>query len=396
MPESINLQSTTLLWPLALLLAWVGGELGYRWLSLPRITSYALIGFLLAQTQYGFLPNPSGSPIALLADYAFALILFELGYRINLGWLRANPWLGVTSMVESIVTFAAVFAIARLFELDLAPALLLAALAMATSPAAILRVANELHGSGQVTERSLHLSALSCLLTVIAFKVIAGYWVLSSAGSFFQAIWASVVVVLVSAGLGALFGVLFAGLLRLIDNPGNAATIVFALAVLLLTTLTHQFKFSPLLAAIAFGLVARHRRVVLTQAQRNFGVLGDLLTVLLFVFVAATLDWREVMVGVQLALAIVAVRLLSKIAVSTAFARLSGVTWHKGFLTGLALTPQSVFIILLLEQSRHLDIGWIADMAGLAALILILEIVGPLATRWALLRAGEAQPARRG
>ena len=396
MPVSIDLLTIDILWPLALLLAWVGGEFGYRWLGLPRISSYGITGFLLAQTQFGFLPNPSGGPIASLADFAFALILFELGYRINLRWLRTNPWLGVTSLVESVATFVAVFAVARLFGAELAPSLLLAALAMATSPAAILRVANELHGAGQVTERSLHLSALNCLLTVVVFKVIAGYWVLSSAGSFFQAIWSSLVVVVVSAGLGALFGVVVAGLLRQTENPGNAATIVFALAVLLLTTLTTTFKFSPLLAAIAFGLVARHRRAVLTQAQRNFGVLGDLLTVLLFVFVAATLDWRQVAVGIELALAVVAVRLLSKTAATTVFARLSGISWRKGFLTGLALTPQSVFVILLLEQSRHLGIGWVSNMAELAALVLLLEIIGPLVTRWALLRAGEAHPARRG
>jgi Kef-type K+ transport system membrane component KefB len=393
---SIDLLPSDVLWPLGLLLAWLAGEIGYRWLGLPRISSYGIAGFLLAQTQFGFLPDPSGGPVAVLADFALALILFELGYRINLRWLRINPWLGVTSIVESVATFAAVFAVARLFGVELAPALLLAALAMATSPAAILRVANEMNSSGQVTERSLHLSAMSCLLTVVAFKAIAGYWILASAGSLFQAIWSSVVVVAVSIGLGALFGVLVAALLRQTDNKDNTATIVFALAVLLLTTLTIALKFSPLLAAMAFGLVARHRRAVLSQAQRNFGVLGDLLTVLLFVFVAATLDWREVVSGIGLALAIVAVRLLSKTAATTAFARLGGISWRKGFLTGLALTPQSVFIILLLEQSRHLDIGWVGDMAGLAALVLLLEIVGPLVTRWALLRAGESQPARRG
>lgn len=395
MSESIGLLALDVLWPLALLLAWAGGELAYRWIGLPRISSYAIAGFLLAQTQLGFLPNPADGPISSLADFAFALILFELGYRINLRWLRANPWLVVSGVFESVVTFAAVFVVARLFNLELAPALLLATLAMATSPAVVVRVANELGGSGQVTERSLHLTALSCLLTVVAFKAIAGYWAFAGTGSFLQAIWSSVVVVLISAGIGTLFGVLVAALLRLTDNSGSAATVVFALAVLLLTTLTTALNFSPLLAAIAFGLVARHRRVVLTQAQRNFGVLGDLLTVLLFVFVAATLDWREVAAGLELALAIIAVRFLSKTAVTTAFARPSGITYRKGFLTGVALMPQSVFVILLIEQSRHLDIGWIGQVAGLAALVLMLEIAGPLATRWALLRAGEAHPERR-
>ena len=36
----------------------------------------------------------------MLADVAFGLILFELGYRINLRWLRTNPWIGVSGLVE--------------------------------------------------------------------------------------------------------------------------------------------------------------------------------------------------------------------------------------------------------------------------------------------------------
>lgn len=395
-PAGLDLLSPYFAWPLALALAWLAGEFAQRWLGLPRICGYGIAGFALAQSQGGFVPNPSGGPVALLADFAFGLILFELGYRINLRWLRLNPWLGVTSLAEAAASFLAVFAVARLLGVEPTPALLLAALAMATSPAAILRVANDMRGAGQVTERSLHLSAFNCVLAVVAFKAIAGYWVLSSAGSLLQAVWAGAVVVLVSAGLGALFGVVVSGLLRATDSVERNATVAFALAVLLLTALTHTLKFSPLLAAIAFGVVARHRRVVLTQAQRNFGVLGDLLTVLLFVFVAATLDWREVADGIALALAVAAARLLAKISVITALARPGGITWHKGFLTGLALAPQSVFVILLLEQSRHLDIGWVGDITGLAAIVLLLDLIGPLATRWALVRAGETRPGGRG
>lgn len=378
-------------WPFALVLAWLAGELGHRWLSLPRISSYGIVGFLLAAGQAGVLPEARGGSMALLANVAFGLILFELGYRINLAWLRANPWLGVTSLVESGCTFYAVYAVAQAFSVPTVTALLLASLAMSTSPAAVLRVVNEVRSSGQVTERTLHLSAFNCVLALLAFKAVVGYGVLASAGSVFQAVWSSLVVVLVSAGLGALFGVAVPGLLRLLGGLARNGTVVFALAVLLLTALTAALKFSPLLAALAFGLVARHRRVVLSQVQRNFGALGDLLTVLLFVFVGATLDWRQALAGIDLALAVVGVRLLAKLLATTLFARPSGVTWRKGALTGLALMPLSAFAILLLEQTRHLKLDLLDEVTGIMAIVLLLEIAGPLLTRWALVWAGEAQ-----
>lgn len=391
MIESLTSLMGQIAWPLALAVAWLAGELGHRWLALPRISSYGIAGFLLAASQGGFLPDPRGGPIALLADVAFSLILFELGYRINLAWLRANPWLLVTGIAEAYFTFYVVFLITQALFVPLLPSLLLSALAMSTSPAAVLRVVNEARSSGQVTERTLHLSAFNCVLALVAFKAVVGYGVLSSAGSIFQAVWSSLVVVLVSAGIGALFGVVVPGLLRRLGGLARNATVVFALAVLLLTALTGALKFSPLLAALAFGLVARHRRVVLSQVQRNFGALGDLLTVLLFVFIGATLDWRQAFSGVQLALAVVIGRLLVKTLATTLFARLSGVSWRKGALTGLALTPLSAFAVLLLEQTRHLKLDLLDEVAGVMAVLLLLEILGPLLTRWALVWAGEVQ-----
>jgi Kef-type K+ transport system membrane component KefB len=378
-----------LAWPAVLALAWIGGETGHRWLGLPRISGYGIVGFLLGASQGGWLPDPRGSDAALLADIAFGLILFELGYRINLRWLGANPWLGVTGAVEAAGSFAAVYAVAAAFGLPSVPALLIAALAMSTSPAAVLRVANELRSSGQVTERMLHLSALNCVLAVLAFKAVLGYWILSETGGLFDAIWNGFVVVAVSAGLGALFGVAVPALLRGLGGFERSATVAFALAVLVLTATTQALKFSPMLAALAFGIVARHRRVGLSQAQRNFGALGDLLTVLLFVFVVAGLDWKLVVAGLPLALAIVGARMAAKTATTTVFAGLGGVSWRKGFLTGVALTPLSVFALLLVDQTRHLHLDRLDDIAGVGALVLLLEVLGPLLTQWALVRAGE-------
>ncbi len=379
-------------WPFALILAWVAGEMGHRWLRLPRISCYGIVGFALAAGQAGLLPVTRGGPMALLAYVAFGLILFELGYRINLSWLRANPWIAATSVLESGGSFAATLAVALAFGMPTLPALMLAALSMSTSPAAVLRVANELRSSGQVTERTLHLSALSCGLAVIVFKSVVGYGLLVSLGSVLQALWSSIVVLAVSAGLGALFGVVVPGLLRLFGRLERDSTLAFALGVIALTALTEALKLSPLLAALAFGIVARHRRVVLSQAQRNFGALGDMLTVLLFVFVAATIDWRHAATGAVLALWIMLARIAAKIAASTLLARVSGVTWRKGALTGLALTPLSVFAILLLEQSRHLGLALLDEMTAIMAMVLALEVIGPVITQRALIWAGEAAP----
>lgn len=383
-----------LAWPFAVALAWVAGELGHRWIGLPRISVYGLVGFGLGHTQLGLLPSADSGTGILLANVAFGLILFEFGYRINLRWLRTNPWIGATGVLESMATFVAVYAAAVGFGMPLLASLLLASLAMSTSPAAIMRVVNEQRGSGQVTERVLHLTAVNCVLAVFVFKVIVGFWTFQTSGSVWLAVYNSLILLSVSAGLGAAFGLGVPALLRQFGRLTRDATVGFAIGVVLLVAITHTFKFSPVLAALTFGLIARHRRVVLNQAQRNFGALGDLLTIVLFVFVATTIAWHRVWTGFGLALVLIVVRLATKVFVVGALARVSGISWRKGVLTGLAMAPISVFVILLLEQARFLGIDLVDQLAPLAAATLLLELIGPVVTQRALILAGEcSEPA---
>ncbi len=93
-------------WPFAIAVAWVAGEFGHRWTGLPRISFYGLVGFVLAQSSIGVLPQAGSATMLLMADVALGLILFEMGYRINLRWLRNNPWLLVTGLVEAFVPFS--------------------------------------------------------------------------------------------------------------------------------------------------------------------------------------------------------------------------------------------------------------------------------------------------
>jgi Kef-type K+ transport system membrane component KefB len=377
-----------LAWPVGLALAWVAGEILHRW-HVPRVSTYGLAGFVLAPTQLGFLPT-LGEPGMLLTNFAFGLILFEFGYRINLRWLRINRWLAATGVVEALLTFALVYAVVRASGSTNLTALLLGALAMSTSPASVMRVINEYRGSGQVTERVLHLAAINCVLAVFMFKVVLGFWTFDTSGKLWQALSNSVVVLAVSTGLGAFAGVTVPALMRATGRFGRDATLAFAVAVLVLVAITQFLKLSPLLATLAFGLVARHRRVALNRTQRNFGALGDFLSLLLFVYVATTIAWPRVIDGIVLGVAIVLVRMAVKILVVAGLARASGTTWRKGALTGLGLAPISVFVILLLEQTRYLGVDLIDNLAPLAAATLLLEVLAPIATQQALRWAGEA------
>lgn len=388
MKEFIS-DAVQLAWPLALVLSWMVGDLAHRWTGIPRISIYGLAGFLagnLALKVQGPIDHSTYLPLASLA---FGLILFELGYRINLRWLRANPWILAISLLESGATFVAVWLAARAFGAPPIGSGLLAALAMATSPAGLLRVLNEEGAAGQVSERAMHLAALNCVLAVFVFNVIVAVKVFETSGDLLHAAGATLLVLGVSGLLGATAGILVPLWLR--SFGGRNATLTFALAVLLVVAVTHVLKLSPVFAALCFGLAARHKRSALGVAQRNFGALGDLLSVLLFVFASSTLSWEHVRTGLLLGLLLVVVRLVVKVGVCAALARPSGVSVRKGALAGLALAPQAVFAVLMIEQTRHLGVDFNYSLPPLVAMALIMQVAGPLLTQRALIWAEETR-----
>ncbi|MCD6026365.1 MAG: sodium:proton antiporter [Solimicrobium sp.] len=381
-------------WSFTIAMAWIIGEFGYRFTKLPRISIYGLVGFLAANSPLEFLSHLDGNMLLLPANIAFGLILFEFGYHINIRWLKCNPWIGITGLAEAIATFIAIYALTQWLGMSTFLSLSIAALAMATSPASVLRVINEQRSSGQVTERILHLSALNCVLAVIVFNVIVAFWVSHTSSNFYQAPINSVIMLITSIVLGFIFGIILPVMLRYLGNLAQDATIAFALSVILLIAIAHAAKLSPILAALTFGLTARHRRITLSHTKRNFGALGDLLTVMLFVFVASTLEWQRVVAGAGLGFMLIVVRLGMKTLATTVFAPISGIPLRKGILTGIGLAPVSVFVIMTLVQARYSGLALVDELTNLEALVamtLILELISPVLTKFALVLAGETQ-----
>lgn len=379
-------------WPAVLLAAWLAGEIAHRGLGVPRVCAYALAGIVSSALTDTHTTPETAAGLSFLANFALGLFLFELGHRINLRWLVTNPWILASGIAESLFTFAVVRWIALAMGQPESIALVLGALSVATSPAALMRVANDLRCSGQVTERALHLCAINCLLSVLLMKGAIGYWQLLESGNLDSAVWNSVAILAVSAGCGILIGFPLPWLLQRLRADERGVTTVFALAVMLVTLVTQGVNVSPLLAALTLGVLMRRNRLVLAAAQRNFGALGDLLALFLFVYVASMATWPSTALGLALAVLLSAGRIAAKMVATTALARVSGTSMRKGALTGLALAPLSSFALLLLEYSRSAGFG-LADgsLSAIAGMVIVMELAGPLFTQWALMLAGETQ-----
>ncbi|MEO6280881.1 MAG: cation:proton antiporter, partial [Roseateles sp.] len=86
--------------------ALLGGAV-FRVLGLPRIVGYSAAGMAVAALGRGLGDGQLHGTDRLIVDLAMALLLFELGSRVSLRWLRVNPALLLTSAAESLLTFGA-------------------------------------------------------------------------------------------------------------------------------------------------------------------------------------------------------------------------------------------------------------------------------------------------
>jgi len=374
-----------------LLAAWLAGEWVFRRWHVPRVCAYGVVGLVLAGAGLSR-EVASHASLTFLANVALSLTLFELGYRVNPRWFRHNPWVLAAGIAQALLTFSAVFCVSGRLDVAIDQRLVLASLCVASSPAAIMRVTHELRSSGQVTERLLHLCALNCLVAVLLLKLVVGYWHLETSGDLGQAAFNSVYVLCLSLVAGAVLGIV-APVLNRLATSSQSTTVTFAFLVLLLTGVAQSLHLSPLLAALAFGLVARERRIMLSHAQRNFGALGDVLTVYLFVFIGSLLSGGGLLAGLVLGVAVLAARSAAHTLVNVSIARASGTTFRKGALTGLALMPMSAFALLLLEESRLYGFDLAREsLPVIAGLLVLLDVIGPWVTQRAVMWAGEAHP----
>jgi Kef-type K+ transport system membrane component KefB len=380
---------------LLLILAVVAGEVARRWLRVPRILGYITVGAVLGPGALGLVDAATLAVFRPLVDIAVGLLLFELGQRVDLGWLRRNPWLLATSVLEAGLAFGAVYALLAVTGARPVVAAATAVFAVATSPAVVLTVVKDLRGQGQVTERALLFTALNTAYAAVGLTLLFGWLHLERASE--SAIMLTHPLYIVGGSVLVAMAVASA-ILALLRLLGRNSAFQFALivAVILLTVaVSSGLKLSVPLTLLLCGLCARtfDRRRHFVSLQ--FGEPATLFIVILFAVAGATLElsgWRIAFVP---ALGFIAARFLGKALPLFLLARPSALPVRQASLVNLALVPMSGVALLMLGDLTTLFPEIAGDVAATVLLATtLLTFIGPLATEFAIRRAGDAGEGR--
>ncbi len=359
-----------------------------RLLRAPRIAALviagALIGLLRRSNQAAAnMPLPS-----VLLEALATVLLFEVGQRVPLGWLRRNPWLLVASTGECAVVFAAIYAVLALgFAVPPIDSAFVAMICMAASPIVVMSVSKDLRARGQVSERALLFATLSSVYAVLLVQFfVAGYRAAARVDL------ASVLQPILQLAGSFLLGAAAAAALRVYAMITRARHALLTIGIICCCVLLYAYALplglSPILAALFFGLIVRGTDRTHSLLSHQTSETGAVLTLAYFVLVGATLTWIDSWTLLGIAAAAAAARLVAKVAANAAFALPSALSPAKGAWVGVASAPlSSLALTLIASVAQQPQLARAAEIG--AAVVLFMAILGPVLTELALRRTGE-------
>ena len=190
--------------------------------------------------------------------------------------------------------------------------------------------------------------------------------------------------------LGALMAMVSRAVARSVQRSPDVHFTLIAGMVVAAVGLAVLLRLPVILALLAFGLFARNDERGHDLLNVSLAPFGRLLFIVLFVITGASLPLATVVEGGLAGLALVVVRFAGKLAGVFAFARLGELHTRQAVGLALVLSPMSTLSLLMAHDIAKMFADFRFEMLPVFVVaILVMEIVGPIATQWGLRLAGE-------
>jgi Kef-type K+ transport system membrane component KefB len=385
-----------LIFALLLLAGLIGGRLAAMTRVLPAITGYIAAGFLLGPGVLDWLDPATLGDARLLAEFSIGLIVFDLGRRLDLGWAGHDRWLLPMGLAESALSFFAMFALLRYAGTPMLEAAVAAMVGVATAPAVVLLVANELKAEGPVTRRMLWHVALNNIVAAIGVTLLLPLIEASQAGTGLNPIARALWLIGGSFLLGYVAFLVMVLLGRWLGKS-PVPQFVVAVSMIVATVGAAQLgRLSVLLALLVLGVCARNLDRKHRLIDVEFGRAAQLFFVALFVLTGTTLSPGQFGAAAWIGLGFVVVRVVGKAVGLYAFAWPAHISMRQAGTLALALTPMAGLAIGMTRPIYDVAPEFGARLTAIVVSgVAILHLLGPIATRFALIRAGEGEPGAR-
>ena len=382
--------------------------------QLPAVTAYLIAGVLIGPFCLGALgvegigiTAPQLDGLGIICDVALGFIAFSMGNEFRLSQLKKiGKQATVIGIFQALITtfVVDVFLIALHFiipdKLSLSAAIVLAAVATATAPAATLMVVRQYKARGPLTDILLPVVALDDAVGLVVFAISFGVAKSLSSGAvdIISVILEPMIEVVFSLALGAAMGFIFTFCEKFFHSRSKrmAVSVTFVMMTVAISSISFHIgevhvAFSSLLSCMMLGTVFCNVCDVSEELMDRADRWTVPILILFFVISGSELDlsvFKDPFV-ILIGLIYILSRSLGKYFGAGLSARAVKCEPNIIKYLGITLLPQAgVALGMAIKATELGPEGEIVRNITLFA-VLIYEIVGPSLTRMALIKAGD-------
>lgn len=365
-------------------------------LNVPAVAGYIIAGLIMGISGLNILDSTIIENLSFLSDLALGIIAFNIGSELKLPVIRKlGKSIFLIAFCEAFGAFILVTGIMLVLKQDISTALILGAVSSATAPAATVMVLKEYGAKGPLTSTLLGVVAIDdaiCLMIYSIASSIAKVFIKHEVVTMYKVLVHPIMEIALSIVCGAVLGILLVYLIKISRKESEMLPFTVG-TILLLVGLSGMFNLSPLLAAMSLGIMVANVSSNSRRAFSSLELFSPPIISSFFILAGSRLDIRLLphigIIGVAYLLFRIAGKILGAMLGGKLAKAPNIVTKNIGF--GL-LSQVGVAVGLAIVVSREFSgspLGSIVITILLATTI-FTEIIGPIATKKAIMNAKEA------
>ncbi|OCL27194.1 sodium:proton exchanger [Orenia metallireducens] len=375
----------------------------------PIVVGYVFLGILFSVSiieQLPFLPDEikewygySVESFDYVADLALAFIAFTIGSELSIRILKSlGKKIALIVVFEAVGAFLLVTGAMLAFGQPFYLALILGSIASATAPAATVMVLKEYNAEGNLTSTLLAVIGIDDAVALAIFSFAEPISLIKASGSgelsIMNAFFEPLLEIVGAIGFGVLLGYISVKfIVKLEDKTKKVLTLVATVIGASATAVA--LHLSPLITNMCVGFAYRN------FAKKNPGVAEDMETMtiplyaMFFILAGTKIQIMQITKGgfVIIALVYTLSRVIGKVGGASLGAILAKADPEIKKYIGMGLLSQ-IGVAVALAYTVQRDFVELPEVGTLVFNILlfttaITEVVGPLATKYAITKAGE-------
>lgn len=363
--------------------------------KLPNVTGYLIAGLLIGPYCFRLISAEALDSLDIITVAALGFIAFSIGSEFKKAHLKAiGAKILVITACEALGAVILVDVVVIALGFPVPMALCLGAIAAATAPAATLLVVRQYRAKGELTSTLLPVVAMDDAIGLMAYALSVSVAKMIQNGEAFNVMATLVnplLEIFLSLGAGALIGAIVALSNRFFQSKGNRLIISIA-AVLLGVGLAQQYDLSHLLLCMAIGATYVNLRDDAIQTLEQADAWTPPLFLLFFVLSGAELN-ISVLPSLGLIGAVyIVTRVVGKYLGAFVGCTISKTSPKIRKYLGLSLIPQAGVAIGIAQLVvKELPEYGASIQAVILCATLVYELVGPVITKYSLIKAGEIE-----